>query len=434
MVALRRPHLAHLLIVAACSSASPAGDSVVEGAFALQGLDCNSSSFCPQENVEGASLAQGAMWVTRAQTQCPQPAGNGSCAQFTLGDQLEHVAFGADGGVAQLAATPTVVGANVGTMSSGVGVTPDGASGVFAWVDPTANALHLQTLAGAASSVPVPNANGGAWIIGIAADPTAAVVAVAPPPNGGGSNNDSDTGQFSLGSNTGGAVSGTLYRVALDGGAPPQSISASFDLDGSAHPFAADASNVYWVGGGVVMQQARDLSGQAQPVGTIPPALGGKGCMNGQCPLALAVGLDVAGGVVAWSVARGTSTCGGACSFAPADCTVWKNDNLATNQSTLVYQAPSQSCMGIAVDGGNAYFAIVEQRPVTCDNCSLSYATFTTGIARISLNGPPGQKPAVVPVDPTRLYGPRRFFVDGTYVYGIDPAYVLRVSKSAFGP
>ena len=54
------------------------------------------------------------------------------------------------------------------------------------------------------------------------------------------------------------------------------------------------------------------------------------------------------------------------------------------------------------------------------------------GIARVPLVG--GGPLQTAPLQADRWYGPRRVLVDDTYVYAIDPNYVLRFPKTAFGP
>jgi hypothetical protein len=57
---------------------------------------------------------------------------------------------------------------------------------------------------------------------------------------------------------------------------------------------------------------------------------------------------------------------------------------------------------------------------------------FGKGIVRVPISG---QGPAqVVLLQSDRWYGARRVIVDDTYVYALDPSYVMRFSKSAFGP
>ncbi len=189
---------------------------------------------------------------------------------------------------------------------------------------------------------------------------------------------------------------------------------------------------IYGIGIGTVWAAPVDLSAAPTTIGQIPPAQTGSACPTGTC-VSSGVGIDVANGVVAWSVLQGISICNnGPCVFESPSCSVWKNGASPT-QSTRIYQSAG-ACLGLAIDATYAYFALVEsQLDTSCNGCN-SYDLFTTGIARVALNGPDTQKATVLTLDASRLYGPRRFFADDTYVYGVDPAYVLRIPKSAFGP
>jgi hypothetical protein len=198
-------------------------------------------------------------------------------------------------------------------------------------------------------------------------------------------------------------------------------LTTTIDAQLVRHTFTTDGTNVYWIGSGQLWSMPIDLSGTPT---SVKPAPG------------IPAGISAANGVVAWATLQGTiSGCSsGPCAYKP------QTYAISTSTSGVIYQVASttQFCVGVAIDATNAYFAIAEQR--TTSNCcngqdgGLSYNTdvYTTGIARISLAGGPSQTPSVIAFNTDRMYGPRRFFVDDTYVYGIDPAYVLRIAKSAF--
>jgi hypothetical protein len=86
-------------------------------------------------------------------------------------------------------------------------------------------------------------------------------------------------------------------------------------------------------------------------------------------------------------------------------------------------------CNGLAIDDQYAYFAIVQVYvpPAGASSAEL----LGTGIARVPLAGGPLE---MVPLQSDRWYGARRLIVDDSYVYAIDPSYVLRLRKAAFGP
>jgi hypothetical protein len=382
------------------------GGSSIEGVFALADKSCDTDGNCASENTEGASLANGVVWLTREYSLCPGTQGcNGNTANMNA--EVAVASFGGDGGVTVIESTPKV-NATLNAMSAGVGVTNDGSTVYFAHDDLDAGSVVVHALASNgddAGVVTLPSISG--LVVGVAADTRAAIVAIAAGSNG----TSSDTGGFDFGGNSGNNPTGNLYRIDFeDGGVTPQS--ASFDTTDSAHLFTADAANVYWIGGGAVWSAPRDLSTTTK-ISTIASGTG--------------IGLAVNSSGVVWSALQGTSGCSGnTCGFTNGGCDVWNNGNLIFQSSSL--------CMGLAADATNAYFAIVEVQQTQCDNCQNGTSTelATTGIARISLAGGASQTPSVLTLSSSRLYGPRRFFVDDTYVYGIDPAYVLRVAKTAF--
>ena len=68
MAALRRANLAQVLIVAACSSATPSTETNgVQGVSLLENLTNDCEPDCVSEDIAGAALAQGVVWLrTRA--------------------------------------------------------------------------------------------------------------------------------------------------------------------------------------------------------------------------------------------------------------------------------------------------------------------------------------------------------------------------------
>ena len=87
-------------------------------------------------------------------------------------------------------------------------------------------------------------------------------------------------------------------------------------------------------------------------------------------------------------------------------------------------------CWGLAVDDAYAYFAtttVVVQ--FSSDPGGPTYM-MGTGLGRVPLAGGPLQ---TVPLASSRWYGARRVLVDAQSVYAVDPSFVVRVDKSAFG-
>ncbi len=427
MDTLRRPHIAHVLIVCACSGTDPsAGGTTIEGVHALESLTCGSGN-CPEENTAGAALARGHVWFSRDYSYCPN--NGGMCPTNTLHVGFAEAAFGSDGGVSLIEQTPDTQGTN---LSSGVGVAVDESVAYFAYTNDAKGLVLVHGVSNGADAGVGQIAQQG-YITGVVADGRSAVVGVI-------SNNNTGTYQSEqVDQGSGGGLAtgglgnnpnGTLYRMNLDDGGVAQQ-SAPFDFTITHHLMVSSGSSIYGIGTSTVWVAPVDLSAAPTAVGQIPPAQTGTACTSGAC-ISSGVGIDAANGVVAWSVLQGSSICNnGPCTFGSPICSVWKN-GASPSQSTRIYQAAG-ACLGLAIDATHAYFALVETRPSSCTNCN-SYDLYTTGIARIALDGPDTQQPTVLKLDSTRFYGPRRFFADDTYVYGIDPAYVLRIPKSAFGP
>jgi hypothetical protein len=427
MGTLRRPYIAHVLIVCACSGADPsAGGSTIEGVHALESFTCNSGN-CPEENTAGAALAHGHVWLTRDYRYCPNNGGN--CGQnTTLHVGFVEAAFGPDGGVSSIDQTPDVQGPSA---SSGVGVAPDESVAYFAYTNAVKGLVLVQGFSDGADAGVAQVAQPG-YITGVVADGRSAVVGVSTTSTVGGTETeqvDRGPGSILVTGGSGNKPGGALYRINLDDGGVSQQ-SASFDITVTHHLVASSGGSIYGIGYGTVWTAPVDLSAAPTTIGQIPPAQTGSACQTTNC-ISSGVGIDAANGVVAWSVLQGISVCNGPCAFESPSCSVWKNGASPT-QSTRIYQS-AVGCLGLGIDATYAYFALIETPPSTsCSGCG--YDVVTTGIARVALNGPDTQQPTVVKLDSTRLFGPRRFFVDDTYVYGIDPAFVLRIPKSAFGP
>ena len=190
------------------------------------------------------------------------------------------------------------------------------------------------------------------------------------------------------------------------------------------HVLAQSATEVYWVdsarvaadyGRVMVASKATWATDPGRKIGGIQPVDG--------LPTGF-VGLAANDSYVAWAVAPQPNP-------GPTGCWVW---------SSLKDGAPKQifssdlaqttfACNGLAVDDTYAYFAMtrVYIPPSGGDNT----AVLGSGIARVPLDGGPLET-ATLQAD--RWYGPRRVLVDDTYVYAVDPSYVLRFPKTAFAP
>lgn len=423
MAALRRTYVACVL-TAACSSADPSTDTAsFQGVLAID-LVTNCNGACPEENVVGAALAQGSVWVTRSQTEfsCPN---NSNCSISSTATALAEVSFQDGGTLSVLDDVPPFP--NAGSLAwSGVDVASDGSLAYFVYADPIANHMVYQGFAGAADAGHVTQSTFG-HVVGVVADQSAVVSAISPPPNNVGDWNQAlDDGAFTGGGGPGDDTTASLYRVDLaDGGISPAR-AVPMDTMASRHVLTSDATSVYGVGGGHVWTVPRDLSSPPTNIAVVPT--GSNGCMNGSCQLIAPVGISVAGSNVVTAFLSATSLGGNQNTqpaITPTRCQIF-------NGGTAIFDVAQKGCAGVAADATYAYFAIVEQKQVTESCCGTQYYLATTSIARISLTGASTQVPSMIPINTTRFYGPRRFLVDDAFLYGIDPAYVFRIAKTSF--
>ena len=422
MATLRRPHLAHVLILVACSSADPsAGAGSIEGVPAIESVPCGNGA-CPEQFVRSAAVASGVVWLARDRNDCAVIGGtSGGCATWSGSSHLERASFGADGGAGEIAASPAANVPNNGVLpASGVGVTDDGSAVYFAYDDETSGRLVVRALGADGADAGALDQSGTADVVGVAAEARAAVVAVS---NGGSPNTDSSQGP--TGSGPPSSPSGALLRFDfVDGGVTqaPMSGAGVVTTTFDAHLFAADATNVYWAAADAIYQAPRaDVTAQT-PFAPLDVTDGGA-----------PVGLTVANGAVAWSILYAKCSSG---PCVPTGCRIYVGG--AAIWDSAQSSAPSKGCLGLAIDSSHAYFAVADWRTYACNNCGPGNGTttevVTTAIGRVALAGPPSQQPTFLTLSNDRVFGPRRFIVDDTYVYGIDPEYVLRIPKTAFGP
>ena len=426
MAALWRTYVACVLM-SACSSADPSTDGPgFQGVLAIDIVN-NCNGQCPEENVAGAALAQGSVWITRTQTQfnCPN---NSNCVIASASVALGVATFGDAGALSVIDDVPAF--ANATTLPwSGVDVTSDGTVADFVYADPIANHIVYQAFAGSADAGHTTQAVFG-HVVGVVADKGSVIAAISPPANqnsGGDWNQLLDEGPYTGGSGAPGQdTSAALYRVDLASGNASPAKTVPLDTMASHHVLTSDAANVYGVGGGHLWSIPRDLSTITDIATSLPVGTGN--CMNGGCQVLAPVGISVFGSTVVTAFLSATSQSGGpgtSSTISPTRCQIF-------NGGTPIFDLAQKGCAGVAADAQYAYFAIVEQKQVVGGCCGTQYYLATTGIARISLTGTTTQVPSIIPLDTNRLYGPRRFLIDDTYLYGIDPAYVLRVAKTAF--
>jgi hypothetical protein len=222
--------------------------------------------------------------------------------------------------------------------------------------------------------------------------------------------------------------SGDIYRVGTNPASPAVPLSGpagaiTFLPGFMLHVLAQGAGQVYWVdstpvGGevGRVMAATKASWGSAsgRRIGGIQP-FGGQSIGF--------VGLAASETYVAWAAAPQPYP-------GATGCQIWASaggaaPKLIVDSSTA--QTPFM-CNGLALDQDSAYFAIVD---VYVPPAGAGSAVLVgTAVARMPLAGGAMQ---TVSMQSDRWYGPRRVLVDDTFVYAIDPNYVLRFPKTDFG-
>jgi hypothetical protein len=274
----------------------------------------------------------------------------------------------------------------------------------------------------------------GSDVIGLVADATAVYAAVstpeAPPPGmlppTTGPSPDSWQWPGSPAVDT--PFAGTIYRIVPG---PPTTVQPLAPFGGITffpglmqHVLAESTTEVYWVDSahgvsniGRVMAASKVnwATDIGHVVGSIQPV---DGVATGF------VGLAASDSYVAWAVAPEPNP-------GSTGCWVWATQKAGAPKKVFDSDLAqtSFSCNGLAIDGTYAYFAMVEVYvpPAGVDSSVLR----GTGIARVPLAGGPVETASL---QSDRWYGPRRVLVDDTYVYAIDPSYVVRFPKTAFGP
>jgi hypothetical protein len=238
-----------------------------------------------------------------------------------------------------------------------------------------------------------------------------------------------DSGAWPGTSPVGTAFAGDLYEVPTHPAGMPVRLGnpagATTFLPGTMqHVLAQGAGQVYWVDSTPSGSDlGRVMAAQKAAWGTDPGhAVGTLQSIDG-LPLGF-VGIAATETDVVWAAAPqppGSAT----------GCWIWVS-HLGKPAVQIVdsdLASPAFTCNGLAVDGDYVYFAVVQ--PYVPPAGASSTAIVGTAVARAPLSGG-GVQEASLQSD--RWYGPRRVIVDSTYVYAIDPSYVLRLPKSDFGP
>jgi len=116
----------------------------------------------------------------------------------------------------------------------------------------------------------------------------------------------------------------------------------------------------------------------------------------------------------------------GAVVGASPGCQIWEYD-VAAKHADRVLSTTRFSCMGLALDGDTAYFAIVgAAQQDDCNGCTVPIHGY--GLGRVTAAG----ALEAIALGLTDLAaGPRRVYLDGDDLYAIDPLAIARIAKAA---
>jgi hypothetical protein len=289
---------------------------------------------------------------------------------------------------------------------------------------PTASLWTVPAAAFSTASPSKTSFGGIGDVVGLVADSTAVYAALAPAPAG----PSPDSWQWPQSTSGDAAVTGRIFRIvpgasgSVDELTPAAAISLFPGM--MEHVLAQNAMDLFWVDSAQVGPEAGRVMAAAKTGwnGTEPRRVGGATIIPG---LGIGfVGLAATDAYVAWTVAAAPDP-------GAVGCWVWAT-TVAGNPKLLFDTDQSASpflCNGLAIDGTYAYFAVVETYvpPSGPGDTQL----LGKALARIPLAG---GKMQTLPLTADRWYGARRLLVDDTYVYAVDPSYVVRFPKTAFGP
>lgn len=279
---------------------------------------------------------------------------------------------------------------------------------------------------GAKTSFPCPF---GSDVVGLVADSSAVYAAVSTPRAGAPPSGLSpDSWQWPASPNVDTPTDGAIYRIVPGAAGTVDELTTtdpiSFYPGFMQHVLAQSSTEVYWVSstspgpkvGSVMAASKAAWTTQAgRPIANVETTAGNSVGF---------VGLAANDSVVAWAVTSepypGAQGCWVAASTAGQPAKQIFDSEVA--KTTFL-------CSGLAIDAQYAYFATAEVYvpPAGADSSVVR----GTGIARVALSGGPLQ---TVALESDRWYGPRRVLVDDTYVYAVDPNFVVRFPKSDFGP
>jgi len=272
-----------------------------------------------------------------------------------------------------------------------------------------------------ATRTPFPG-GGASDVVGLVADATSVWAAVATPetPNAGGEIWP-DSWQWPGAEQVYTPYKGDIYQITA--GQPPVALAVAQPINFfpglMVHVLAQSTTSIYWVDSTHTgTDLARVMSATKTPSATPPgQRVAGVPAMDNGLAVGI-VGLAASDKLVAWAAAPFPSP-------GTDGCWIWVTT--PTGAPLEIYNSDAEptpfTCSGLAIDDQYAYFAMVSttnlQSPVLVG----------TGIGRVPLAGGLLQ---TAPLQSDRWYGPRRVLVDATYVYALDPSYVLRFPKDLF--
>jgi hypothetical protein len=182
----------------------------------------------------------------------------------------------------------------------------------------------------------------------------------------------------------------------------------------TAHVLAQSTGEVYWLDASsaandAVMRATKSDWSTAQIVATAPSNT--------------LTGIAASDEYVAWSTSA-LPTPGA------TGCTVFASHD--DGPPAMIYDGSKAPflCWGLAVDEAYAYFATTTVVVLFSNDPGGPTYMMGTGLGRVPLAGGPLQ---TVPLASSRWYGARRVLVDAQSVYAVDPNFVVRMDKSAFG-
>ena len=293
---------------------------------------------------------------------------------------------------------------------------------------------------------PTKDQSGQFYLAGFAADPNAVYVAYASGNGSGGGNPQTPDSQSFTGgqpASTGQNPAGAVARIdRTDPNATPVVITGFNFLPQSAiHILAQNAGSVFFPDVGASnnpQNRIRILAEEKASFGSPPVEIASFPQDNSEGSLAgwTIVGIAASATTVAWSAAPLVSD-GGGNGGSNAACRIYAIVNGAPVQVLFgqTVDGTLGDCSGLAIDDTYAYVALTSTfnnnngTANGLNGAGNGAAIVGSGIARVPLAG---GSPQIAPLQSQKWYGPRRVFVDDTYVYAIDPTYVARFSKSDF--